>query len=103
MVYMQTLSEKPGIPIPRKDEIVTTAVFPNPATDHLEVICRDLLEAPFTVSLYDISGRTVKMERFENRHFILKLDNVPQGLYIFRLLDGDGVQVTTQKILVLRH
>jgi PQQ-dependent dehydrogenase (s-GDH family) len=103
MVYMQTLPETPQPPIPRKDKIITTIVFPNPATDHLEVLCRDLLQQPFVVSLYDVSGRMMLTESFASSHFIVRLDRIPPGLYIFKMTDGGGNQVTTQKILVLKH
>ena len=103
MVYLPFPLELQNNPIPRqKDKINTTAVFPNPATDHLEVICRDLLKQPFRVSLYDMSGRTVLTENFTSSHFIVSLGNIPAGLYIFKLTDGDGAVVTIQKILVTR-
>ena len=103
MVYLQTLSEGPTPPpIPRKETINTTLVFPNPATDHLEVLCRDLLQEPFHVFLYDVSGRIMLSEIYSSSHFIVQLGNIPQGLYIFKMLDGNGVNVTTLKILVLK-
>ncbi len=102
MVYLQILSEGPTPPIPRKETINTTLVFPNPATDHLEVLCRDLLQEPFHVFLYDVSGRIMLSENYNSSHFIVQLGNIPQGLYIFKMLDGNGVNVTTLKILVLK-
>ena len=103
MVYLQTLSEgPPPPPVPRKETINTTLVFPNPATDHLEVLCRDLLQEPFHVFLYDVQGRIMLSEIYNSSHFIVRLDNIPQGLYIFKMLDGNGVNVTTLKILVLK-
>lgn len=104
MIYLQTLPLNPNSsPVLKRDKIITTIVFPNPATDHLEVLCRDLLQQPFTVSLYDVSGRNLMTASFNNSHFIVPLNNIPPGLYIFKMLDGHGVQVTTQKILVLRQ
>jgi aldose sugar dehydrogenase len=103
MVYLPFPLELQNTPIPRqKDKINTTAVFPNPATDHLEVICRDLLKQPFLVAMYDMSGRTVLTENFTSSHFIVPLGNIPAGLYIFKLTDSGGAIVTTQKILVIR-
>jgi PQQ-dependent dehydrogenase (s-GDH family) len=103
MIYMQTLPETAEQPIPRKDKIITTIVFPNPASDHLEVLCRDLLQQPFVVSLYDVSGRLLLTERFSVSHFIVRLNNIPPGLYIFKMTDGNGATVTTQKILIIKH
>ena len=104
MVYIPApLESRPAPVIPRKEKINTTIVFPNPATDHLEVLCRDLLPQPFDVTLYDVSGTILKTERFFSSHFMVKLDNIPAGLYIFKMQDGKGMQVTTQKILILKR
>jgi glucose/arabinose dehydrogenase len=103
MIYVQTLPENPEPDIPRKDKINTTIIFPNPATDHLEVLCRDLLLQPFVVSLYDVSGRNLLTESFNSSHFTVRLKNIPPGLYIFKMLDGKGANVATQKILVVKR
>jgi aldose sugar dehydrogenase len=104
MVFLQTLPIGPAPPpIPREEKINTTLVFPNPATDHLEVLCRDLLQQPFVVTLYDVSGRILLTQSFSSSHFMVRLTGIPPGLYIFKMLDGNGALVTTQKILVLKH
>jgi PQQ-dependent dehydrogenase (s-GDH family) len=104
MVYLVNPLETQVVPIPKeKEKINTTAVFPNPATDHLEVICRDLLPQPFVVSLYDMSGRVLLSETFASSHFIVPLKNVQPGLYVFKMMDGSGSVATTQKILILRQ
>jgi len=104
MVYIFNLLEtQANTIVPRKDEINTTLIFPNPATDHLEVLCRDLLQQPFTVSLYDMSGRMLLREKFGASHFIVHLQSIPPGLFVFKMEDGNGNPVATQKILVLKH
>jgi len=104
MVYLPNPLETPEkIAIHGKDQINTTIIFPNPATDHLEVLCRDLLKQPFSVSLFDMSGRMVLTEKFGANHFIVQLQNIPPGLFVFRMEDGKGNNVATQKILVLKH
>lgn len=104
MIYVVTLPLGVNAPQPvMKEKINTTIVFPNPATDHLEVLCRDLLQEPFIVTLYDVSGRSMLTQSFSSSHFIVKLINVPAGLYVFKMLDGNGANITTQKILVLKR
>ena len=84
MIYLQTLPDKPNAHIIlKKDKINTTIVFPNPATDHLEVLCRDLLQQPFVVSLYDVSGRLVLTENFTSSHFIMSAESIFPRAYIF--------------------
>jgi glucose/arabinose dehydrogenase len=103
MVYLPGTLELQQAPvIEKKEKINTTIVFPNPATDHLEVLCRDFLQQPFIVSMYDVSGRRILSQTFSSSHFIVRLENIPPGLYIFKMLDGNGTNVTTQKILVIK-
>ncbi len=103
MVYLPgTLEIQTAPPIQKKEKINTTIVFPNPAKDHLEVLCRDLLLQPFLISIYDMSGRTILTQCSSSSHFIVPLENIPSGLYIFKMQDGNGELVTTEKILVLR-
>jgi len=103
MVYLPgTLEIQQAPAIAKKEKVNTTIVFPNPATDHLEVLCRDFLQQPFAVSMYDVSGRRILTETFSSSHFIVRLENIPPGLYIFKMQDGKGTNVTTQKILVLK-
>jgi PQQ-dependent dehydrogenase (s-GDH family) len=103
MVYLPgTLEIQTAPAIEKKAKINTTIVFPNPAKDHLEILCRDLLQQPFLVSLYDMSGRMILRQRFSSSHFMVQLENIPSGLYIFKMQDGNGELVTTQKILILR-
>jgi aldose sugar dehydrogenase len=102
MVYLPNPLEAQAVPpIPRMEKINTTLVFPNPATDHLEIICRDLLRQPFVVTLYDMSGRILLTEQFSSNHFSVGLNNIPAGLYIFKMMDGGGANVITRKVLVI--
>ncbi|HEY8735141.1 MAG TPA: PQQ-dependent sugar dehydrogenase, partial [Puia sp.] len=104
MVYIPGTLETQAAPvIPRKEKINTTIVFPNPATDHLEVLCRDLLQEPFNVTMFDVSGRRILTATYTSSHFIVHLENLTPGLYIFKMQDGNGTNIITQKILVLRH
>jgi hypothetical protein len=66
-------------------------------------LCRDLLQEPFTVSIYDMAGRIMLREKFVTSHFIVHLQNIPAGLFVFKMEDGNGNAVTTQKILVLKR
>jgi hypothetical protein len=44
----------------------------------------------------------IQTDIFSSSHFIVRLENIPPGLYIFKMLDGNGTNVTIQKILVLK-
>ena len=52
MVYLTVLptgAKEP--PHPKSEKINTTLVYPNPATDHIHVLCRDILQQPFPRSV----------------------------------------------------
>ena len=103
MVYLPgTLELQQAPAIVKAVKINTTIVFPNPATDHLEVLCRDLLQQPFLVSMYDVSGRKILTESFSSNHFIVPLGDITAGLYVFKMMDGNGTNICTQKILVIK-
>jgi glucose/arabinose dehydrogenase len=102
MVYLTVLPEgAKEPPHPKSEKINTTLVYPNPATDHVHVLCRDILQAPFLVQLYDMSGRMVLSQSFTENSFDVPLRSVRGGLYIFRLLDAKGEIVLLRKLLVL--
>ncbi|MEO6962421.1 MAG: T9SS type A sorting domain-containing protein, partial [Puia sp.] len=86
---------------PKPEKINSTLVFPNPATDHIHVLCRDFLQAPFRAQLFDLSGRNVVTQTFSANNFDMPLHNIREGLYVFRLFDAHGNIVITKKILVV--
>jgi len=102
MVYLTVLpagAKEP--PHPKSEKIITTLVYPNPATDHIHMLCRDILQGPFRVQLYDLSGRMTLMQLFTENSFDVPLQNMRAGLYILRLSDAHGNIVLTRKVLVV--
>ncbi len=102
MVYLTVLplgAKEPPPPVPEK--VNTTLVYPNPATDHIHVLCRDILQPPFQVQLFDMSGRNIFTESFSGNSFDVPVQNIRQGLYVFRLYDVNGNLITTRKVLVV--
>jgi PQQ-dependent dehydrogenase (s-GDH family) len=104
MVYLTLLPEGAKAPAGAKPEKINSSlVFPNPATDHIHVLCRDFLQAPFRAQLFDLSGRNVLTQTFSANNFDMPLMNIRDGLYVFRLFDAMGNPVITKKILVVRR
>ncbi|HEY4155201.1 MAG TPA: PQQ-dependent sugar dehydrogenase, partial [Puia sp.] len=102
MVYLTVLPDGAKEPIhPKTEKINTTLVYPNPATDHIHVLCRDILQSPFRVQLFDMSGRIILSQTFTGNSFDVPLRNVREGLYVFRLFDALDNVVVTRKILVV--
>ncbi len=106
MVYITVLpldSTNTGPVHLKTQRINTTLVYPNPATDHIHVLCRDMLQNPFRVQLFDISGRMVLQQSFSTNSFDIPVTQVRGGLYVLRMFDATGEEVFTRKVLVMNR
>lgn len=102
MVYLTILHLGAKVlPPPVPEKVNTTLVYPNPATDHIHVLCRDILQPPFQVQLFEMSGRNIFTESFSGNSFDVPVQNIRQGLYVFRLFDAGGNLIITRKVLIV--
>ncbi len=74
------------------------SVYPNPATDHINVKVLNDTTSGNTFVLYDISGQKIKEETFYGNHNTLNLSDLPKGMYIVEL--QNDLFKSTQKVLV---
>jgi hypothetical protein len=103
MVYLTVLPEGAKEPAhPKTEKVQTTLVYPNPATDHIHVLCRDILQGPFSVQLFDLSGRMMMNRNFTENSFDVPLQDIRGGLLVFRLLDAHGNIILIKKVLVVK-
>jgi len=79
-------------------------IHPNPANDQVIINLKNDLENKVTISISDISGRLVK--RIDNQtipegkhSFVIYVDDLPKGLYIFNLETG---HFTKSKKLIIQ-
>lgn len=100
MVYMSTLPIKDVVPDRPVNNRTYVKVFPNPATEVLYVQSKKGMHKPLRAQLYDITGKLVKEKISGDDNFSVMLDGMTTGTYIFKLYNGYGIVVTTEKILV---
>jgi CHRD domain/Secretion system C-terminal sorting domain len=78
--------------IRKVDSQLTTALYPNPSSDHV-FLNLGINNAPVNVELYDMQGRLVSS--LKSSETLLKWDaaTLAKGLYLFRVQKGQEVEV----------
>lgn len=71
-------------------------VFPNPATDYFSI--QDDYDIVDRVVVYNMIGRAVKSYSADNSNNKFTVNDLPEGLYIIRLLNARGATVKTIRL-----
>ena len=71
-------------------------VYPNPATDYFSI--QDDYDIVDRVVVYNMIGRAVKNYTTSNSNNKFTLNDLPEGLYIIRLLNARGATVKTIRL-----
>ena len=101
MVFLQVLPVQPYyVPIKAVNNRDATLIYPNPATTYLRVVTKSGLHKPFLAQLYDISGRMVLQFTTDQDNFTIDVGKFKPDIYVLRLYDGFGVNITTQKVVI---
>jgi PKD repeat protein/photosystem II stability/assembly factor-like uncharacterized protein len=79
----------------KEDEVDTFHLFPNPATDFVQVHLVQKKPGSLDLELLDIAGRKVKSERFESlgggaHELRFDTSHLPKGAYLLRATSPDG-------------
>lgn len=84
-----------------KNSFDAFAIFPNPNNGEFTVKLRSASGEDIKIEVYDIRGRKVNENRFDNTgnfREVIRLDNAQAGLYLIKI--SDGLKTVTKKILV---
>lgn len=74
-------------------------VFPNPASNILQVRLNDSKNSPYTARLLDISGKLVSSFSFVSEHQ-LDVSGISNGIYFVQVMSEKGESLGVQKIVV---
>jgi hypothetical protein len=66
-------------------------IFPNPAYEKVEILADGLIEE---ILMYDLTGKIILSKRPQSRNTILTINDVPTGIYIFRVKTDKGLYNT---------
>jgi hypothetical protein len=78
----------------------TYNVYPNPSNDHVTISCRD--EKAVKAVIYDLTGREVANGSFADSKVKFNTSALPEGLYIYRVTDENGIEMKNGKITIAR-
>ncbi len=77
-------------------------ISPNPASDHIDIIPSRFVNTPVSVSIYDMSGRSVfSAQESLSKNITINTSLWDNGMYIVTLADDNGT-ITRKKIVVMR-
>lgn len=68
-------------------------VFPNPSTNELRVSTDNNDLSPMNIQLFSEMGKLVLKERFDSTEAVLKIENLPNGMYFLIVNDAFGKKV----------
>lgn len=101
LVYIITLpldSVKAKAPV--TEEVIHYRVYPNPATEMINIQSPPGVRRPLLARLYDITGALVGEKQDTEGNFSMDVRGLAPGIYVLRLDNGDAMGVLTQKILI---
>lgn len=80
------------------------SVYPNPASDYLQIDFRKELESDAVLSIYNYAGNKLLSRKLPGGLSELRIDdlNLPEGIFIIRLL-RDGRSIAYKKLVVSRR
>lgn len=86
--YLAKLERNGFVSVPTIDGQADVRLFPNPARDHINVLC----EGPAEIRVHDVAGGMILEQRFTNMTTI-DVSGMPTGLYVYTLLrQGQSAQ-----------
>jgi hypothetical protein len=79
-----------------ENEIATFSIYPNPALDQVTI---SNIEAGSTITLMDVSGKSVSQQLSNSTSVKLQTSELTSGVYFVRVMNNNGIS-GTQKLLI---
>lgn len=76
-------------------------LFPNPAAEIINVVVKDLKNKAY-LHLFDATGRQISSAQLTANINQISTDGLTNGLYMFRVVNGNGNLVKTGKVLIAK-
>lgn len=76
---------------PSLDKDLGVQIFPNPATDFIRITSVSGSAENFTLSFYALTGANIGETQKVQLPYELKVEDLPDGVYIVRLTNDDGI------------
>jgi hypothetical protein len=98
-IFATQLSLKDYVPNKPINNRTFVSVYPNPTSQMLYVESMKGMHKPLRVELYDDLGRMILNETTSKDNFSINISAFMNGIYIFKLYNGDETLITTEKIV----
>ncbi len=87
------------VSISETGEVIPFKIFPNPASNYINVQAEGIIETPLFISIFDINGRVVLSgEKQLNSSTKIDLSNLKGGFYLIELMSKNKIWV--EKLMV---
>lgn len=96
MVYLTPLALQEEAKAKGKEHL--TKIYPNPAHGVLNVETRAHIPGPLRAQLCTIVGQPLLTAESDNDKFSLNINNIRPGIYVLRLLSGQGELMSIEKV-----
>ncbi|MGH1335479.1 MAG: T9SS type A sorting domain-containing protein [Aureispira sp.] len=78
---------------------LSVQAFPNPMNQHTSILVQGESQQVLNFALYDMLGQVVKQTSFKvNETLSINRDNLPAGMYVYRVLDATGKPLHVGKL-----
>ena len=78
---------------------VEIKVYPNPFTETAQIEVTGIDFKTLNLHVFDMTGRRVRTETFDNSYYEFQRGNLAQGMYTFTL-ENEGTIIRTGKIII---
>ncbi len=75
-------------------------IFPNPANELVTIKGKRESRKPLQVQICSIDGKLMKEQQSFRNEFQISVAALPPGIYVIKLLNGNGMEVQLQKLVV---
>jgi aldose sugar dehydrogenase len=83
---------------PNRDYVIN--VYPNPASQILNINLERAVTKPIRYELYDVTGRRLFSDVSSKTTFTIDVANLKRGVYVIRMFNGYGLEVKTEKVIL---
>ncbi len=93
------LGDKPGTGNAIRNYSIS--VYPNPATRFIRInVSEGIFTRPVEYRLFDITGKLVLSGNSIAKNFAVNVEGLNKGVYVLKLLNGNGLDLKTEKIVI---
>ncbi|NVN95770.1 MAG: T9SS type A sorting domain-containing protein [Bacteroidetes bacterium] len=80
------------------NQVIVSSIYPNPATDMVNLNIENPDNAKLTLNIYSMTGKLIRTEMLKQNQSRINIDDLNNGIYMFEIKSDEWR--TTQKLLI---